>query len=87
MKCPFCGKEMDEGFVLGASGSPVLCNTFLYWNDSEHKAGWLSMGLKLSADHHNLGSPAVAAHKCDDCKKIIMDTYIVDKNKGKGQKC
>ncbi len=77
MKCPFCGKEMDEGFVRGSSGRTIYKGC-LYWNDSEHKAGLFSYGLKLAADHYNLGSPAVVAHKCDDCKKIIMDTYIVD---------
>lgn len=77
MKCPFCGKEMDEGFVRGSGGRSIY-KSFLYWNDSENKMGWFKMGLKLAADHHNLGYPAVVAYKCDDCKKIIMDTYIVE---------
>lgn len=76
MKCPFCGKEMVEGFVRGLSRQPHY-NSSLYWNDSEHKFGWFSNGQKLASDHHNLGCPAVTAYKCDDCKKIIMDTYIV----------
>lgn len=78
MKCPFCGKEMDEGFVRGSSGNSIY-NSFLYWNDSENKMGLFSYGLKLAVDHHNSGSPAVVAYKCDDCKKIVMDTYIIKK--------
>lgn len=78
MKCPFCGKEMDEGFVRGSTGRSIW-NDYLYWNDSENKIGLFGYGLKLAADHHNMGSPAVVAYKCDDCKKIIMDTYIVKK--------
>lgn len=77
MKCPFCGKEMDEGFVRGMAGRSIY-KSFLYWNDYENKMGLFSYGLKLAADHHNVGAPAVVAYKCDDCKKIIMDTCIVE---------
>lgn len=38
MKCPFCGKEMDEGFVRVSSGRSIYKSS-LYWNDSENKMG------------------------------------------------
>ncbi len=77
LKCPYCGKDMDEGFVRGLSHQ-IHYNSSLYWNDENHKMGWFSNGLKLFSDHHNFGCPAVKAYKCDDCKKIIMETYIVE---------
>lgn len=79
MICPFCGKEMHKGYVRGLSRQ-LHDNSYLYWNDSEHKMGWLNNGQKLFADHHNFGCPAVSAYKCDACKKIIMDTYIIEES-------
>ena len=76
MKCPYCDKEMDEGFVRGEP-CQLFHNSSLYWNDEIHKFGLFRYGLELFADYRNLGCPAVKAYKCDCCKKIIMETYVV----------
>lgn len=78
MICPFCGKEMKNGFVRGAA-SRSIWDSHLYWEDDERKTGLFKKSLKLHAHHHTLGFPFIKAYMCDQCKKIIMDTYVVEK--------
>ena len=35
-----------------------------------------SNGIKLRADHHDFGYPAIKAYKCEDCQKVIMETGV-----------
>ena len=74
MKCPFCDKEMQEGFVRGVSRG--LRKSSVYWNDEYNKPTLFSNGLKLRADHYDFGFPAIKAYRCDDCQKVIMETGI-----------
>lgn len=78
MVCPFCGKEMDKGFVKGPPDR--LFNGCLYWDSkpemklSEH---FFKMKLPtLAVSHYDNNFPAIVSYKCDNCKKIIMDTYV-----------
>ncbi|MBO4750561.1 MAG: hypothetical protein J5546_09605 [Lachnospiraceae bacterium] len=74
MNCPFCNKEMQEGFVRGVSRR--IGNSSIYWNDEDHKFTMFSNGIKLRADHHDFGYPAIKAYKCEDCQKVIMETGV-----------
>ncbi len=79
MMCPFCGKEMAEGFVKGLPDRSLL-NGRLYWDTkAKMKVSELFLPLKfqaLAVSHYDACYPAVKSYKCDTCKKIIMDTYI-----------
>ncbi len=77
MKCPFCGKEMDDGYVRGLTPTP-LRRSSLYWNDDTHEMTGFYNGQKLFVEFHDFGCPGVTAYKCDDCKRIIMESYVVE---------
>lgn len=75
MLCPYCGKEMDAGFVRG---DVSIIKGDLYWCVSEYKDKLFYKWKKLAAHHHRLGRPVVKAYKCSECKKVIMETCIAE---------
>ncbi len=77
MKCPFCGKEMDDGYVRGNTPTPFR-RSALYWNDEAYEMTGQNEWQELFVEFHDYGCPGVTAHKCDDCRKIIMESYIVE---------
>ena len=68
MNCPYCGKEMDLGYIQ--------CRDGVTWTSKKRLVAALSslgsdsLPLKNGAQDN---SRAVYAHKCKDCKKIIID--------------
>ena len=69
MKCPFCGKEMESGFV--SSGATIMwkikrkripINPFL----SEKKGEFVFA-------HNPFGGAAAAGTLCRSCNKIVLD--------------
>ena len=69
MKCPYCNKEMKEGFIR-ALGRGGVCwvNEKDDWSAPQSDAGFLQLGNApwLKAD-------CVPAFNCDSCKHIIID--------------
>ena len=66
MNCPYCGKEMEQGYIVSSSRRGMLlwsedrCNSgpFLYKSD-----------LKLAGTFQD-NPPACL---CRDCRKIVME--------------
>ena len=65
MKCPFCEKEMIEGYVQSAR------KVFF----SENLADFLGdvYGDEIVLTDHNFWGPRCLAYNCPDCKKIIIE--------------
>ncbi len=70
MKCPYCGKEMEQGVIQ--------CRDGVSWQKKERLVAALS-GLSKDALvlARSQGSPfsgaAAIAHHCQACKKIVID--------------
>ena len=70
MNCPYCGKEMEKGFIQ--------CRDGVSWQKEERLVAALS-GLSkdsviLARSHGSLFSGAAAiAYHCSGCKKIVID--------------
>ncbi|MBQ6042046.1 MAG: hypothetical protein IJL32_14895 [Oscillospiraceae bacterium] len=73
MKCPFCGKEMQQGVLSGHDRSQIT------WKAGEQSASLFDRMMgngKLTAAKYGLASFSIEAYYCDDCKKMILDTDI-----------
>ena len=68
MNCPYCGKEMELGFVQSRDG--------VTWADKKYLVKALSNlhpgSISLSNGANDSGT-AVYAYNCSDCKKVIID--------------
>lgn len=68
MKCPYCGREMDLGYIQ--------CRDGVTWTPKQQLVAALSflgkgsVSLANSADDH---SRTVYAYKCGECKKVMID--------------
>lgn len=68
-KCPWCGKDMEQGYMMGGKG------IFWYSGILTTKAAWIgTLGEeRLRVDDEGL----LATHKitwlCRDCKKMVLD--------------
>ena len=65
MICPYCGKEMRQGYIS--------CRDGVYWSEKMHILPTaLGFGkdekIDLNTQAHN-----VIAYNCDNCKKVIID--------------
>ncbi len=82
MNCPFCGKEMREGAVLCPADRNLGEHDLQWWDDIEtarSKFKRLKCSLKeLHTDEYAWLSPLFKAHCCQDCQKVILDTYITE---------
>lgn len=69
MKCPYCKKEMKEGFVR-ALGRGGIC----WVNDKTNFAAARSAdGFFQFGKAPWLSSECVPAHNCDSCKVVIIN--------------
>ena len=72
MKCPYCNKEMESGYIQ--------CRDGVTWTPKKQLIASLSF---LGNDSVSLANGAtdnsrtVYAYKCDECKKVIID-YSAD---------
>ena len=77
MRCPYCGKEMELGYIQ--------CRDGVRWSKNKFFVAALS-GICKSATSLKNGasdnSSAVYAYKCSSCKKVIID-YGGNKEDGK----
>lgn len=68
MKCPYCSKEMELGYIQ--------CRDGVTWTPKRQLVAALScfgkgsISLKNSAAEN---SKTIYAHKCSECKKVIID--------------
>ena len=68
MKCPYCGKEMELGYIQ--------CRDGVHWTSKKVFAAALSefgkdsLSLENGAGRNNT---VVYAYKCGDCKKVIIE--------------
>ena len=73
MKCPFCDKEMELGYIQ--------CRDGVTWTQKKQPVAALSF---LGRDSISLANGAadnskiVYAHQCGACKKVVID-YSADK--------
>ena len=65
MNCPFCGQEMEQGFVQ--SGTRIL------WTKKIHKISLLPKDGDVLLLKSVLRPSAIPACICKVCKKIVMD--------------
>ena len=69
-KCPWCGKEMEQGFLMGGRG--------VVWHRGipAGKALWFSPGNEniMRVDTEGFFSSYHVAWHCPDCKKMTIDT-------------
>jgi len=74
MKCPFCGNEMELGYIQ--------CRDGVTWTPKKQLVAALScfgrgsVSLANGAAHN---ADAVFAYKCGECKKVVID-YSTDEN-------
>ena len=68
-KCPWCGKEMEQGFLMGGRG------VFWYRGIPTGKALWFSPGNEniMRVDTKGFFSSYHVAWYCPDCKKMTID--------------
>lgn len=62
MKCPYCNKEMESGFIQ--------CRDGVTWTPKKQLVAALSF---LGKGSLHLASNTVCAYKCGECKKVIID--------------
>lgn len=69
MKCPYCNLEMDEGYIQ--------CRDGVYWSSKKRTVAAIMPinkdSVKLGEEGNPLSGTAVIAHKCQNCKKIIIN--------------
>ena len=65
MKCPYCGKEMEQGYIK----SPQQ----IFWNKDKDLGPQGESSIKLSGKfwHGFFNGYSVESYYCPDCKKII----------------
>ncbi len=65
MLCPFCGKEMEKGFLQ--SGSMMV------WVKKKHMLSLHPKEGEVLLDKNYVTSCAVPAWICKECKKVIAE--------------
>lgn len=71
MKCPYCGKEMELGFIQ--------CRDGVTWTEKKQLVAALSFygkGRTSLANGAADNSRAVYAYKCESCKKVIINYSV-----------
>ena len=68
-KCPWCGKDMEQGFLMGGRG------VVWYRGIPTGKARWLSPGGEniMRVDTEGFLTTYHTAWYCPDCKKMTID--------------
>lgn len=81
-KCPWCGKDMEQGFLSGVKGG-------VYWQRGvpSGKALWLGAGSEntIRVDTEGIFSTYHTAWYCPDCKKMTIDASDLQTEAEKNQ--
>jgi hypothetical protein len=64
MKCPYCGNEMEQGYVQSARK--------VFFTTEPHKLLLVPEGDDLLLTTHNWTCPTCDAWHCSSCQKIIL---------------
>lgn len=66
MMCPYCGKQMKNGYIQSARE--------IFWSTQKKKLFFKAMGRedKPLASFGWNGSSAIAFY-CDNCRKVVID--------------
>ena len=69
MQCPYCGKEMEAGVIQSRDE--------LVWNDKKRffNSAWMHDNSVVLSPMRWFKSPAISAHLCRDCGKIVIDCF------------
>lgn len=65
MKCPFCGKEMTEGFVQSSS--------WIFFTEKKHKFYFRPNKKDTVLSTRNYTCPTAKAWHCSNCMKVVVD--------------
>ena len=68
MKCPFCGKEMENGKVKSAK-------EIFFASDEEKLVFFAEVeeDVEILLSSNNWTNPSCVAYHCDACRKVIID--------------
>lgn len=66
MKCPWCGKEMTDGFINSA-------RQVLFSENPNSPLIFTKAGGDINLTQHNWTRPSSKAYHCKSCKKVIVD--------------
>lgn len=68
--CPWCGKQMEQGFLTGGRG--------VFWVEGvpDAKAKWFGTGFEgtMQVDSEGLFYTYKTTWHCPDCRKMVFDT-------------
>lgn len=80
-KCPWCGKDMEQGFLMGGRG------VFWYRGIPTGKALWFSPGNEniMRVDTEGFFSSYHVAWYCPDCKRMTIDASDLQTEAEKNQ--
>jgi DNA-directed RNA polymerase subunit RPC12/RpoP len=65
MKCPACGKEMEQGFLQ--SGNRIA------WTKKIHRISLLPKEGEILLENNMISQAIFDAYICKSCKKITID--------------
>lgn len=69
MKCPYCGEEMELGYIQ--------CRDGVYWRKKKGLIAAVpplgSASIALATDGGPFSGAAAEAYRCAGCEKIIID--------------
>ncbi len=73
MKCPYCGKDMDLGYIQ--------CRDGVYWCQKKRAVAALPLfggeSISLSpSSNHIFGGAYAEAYHCKKCKKILIEYSV-----------
>lgn len=67
MNCPFCGKEMERGFLQ--TGNKII------WAKKQHSVSLVAKEGEVALGNAIFGGIALDAFICKDCKKVVVDYF------------
>lgn len=65
MLCPFCGEEMEKGYLQSGS--------IMVWVKKKHHFSLLPKDGEVQLDRGYLSSPALPSWICRKCRKVISE--------------
>lgn len=65
MKCPYCDKEMEQGFLQGMKR--------VAWVKKQHKVSLLPKEGEILLENNTFKDFIFSAQICKGCKKIVVD--------------
>lgn len=65
MKCPYCGEEMEQGFLQGRNR--------IAWVKKKHLISTLPKEGEVLLENNTFKDFTLTAFICKSCKKIIVD--------------